>query len=49
MKLEKQRKKIRDITKPTKHRVETFEEYFQECIKNKLKTSRYSYISKKSS
>ena len=35
MKIEKQRKNIKAQYKPTKPRVKTFDEYFQECIKNR--------------
>ena len=36
MKIENQRKNIfKVVSKPTKPRVKTFDEYFQECIKNK--------------
>ena len=35
-KIEKHRKNIKAKSKPTKPRVKTFDEYFQECIKNKI-------------
>ena len=48
-KIEKHRKNIKAKSKPTKPRVTTFDEYFQECIKNKIIPPRYSPLSQKSS
>ena len=48
-KIEKQRKNIKAKSKLIKPRVKTFDECFQECIKNKIIPPRYSPLSQKSS
>ena len=47
IKIQKTREKINKNQKP-KPKIKTFEDYFQECIKNKKNSSRYSSLFAKS-